>query len=249
MEQLRLVIGRLPTQLAWEALEQRVGAVLEQGQLQNTLHAQLQGALAGLGHEIRTGVRTLAEQVPVQPAVTPSHPSSARSTPHPPSRTQGDVRPPPLPEPALPPTILCPQLEVGIAKHIQNLVGVRESILPEDVSDPLCSLTFASSVGLELHRGSGWAGAKGHGVSEISSPDLGKECSLLGLSFLLECWEVGRGHSTGSLSTDGSVAAAVGQGLDFTTRHTWAWLLSCLSPQLSCPYKRTDLSFLICQQD
>lgn len=64
MEQLRLVIGKLPTQLAWEALEQRVGAVLEQGQLQNTLHAQLEGALAGLGHEIRSGVRTLTEQVP-----------------------------------------------------------------------------------------------------------------------------------------------------------------------------------------
>ncbi|XP_036694285.1 protein unc-13 homolog D isoform X2 [Balaenoptera musculus] len=85
MEQLRLVIGKLPTQLAWEALEQRVGAVLEQGQLQNTLHAQLQGALAGLGHEIRTGVRTLAEQ-----------------------------------------------LEVGIAKHIQKLVGIKESVPPED---------------------------------------------------------------------------------------------------------------------
>uniref|UniRef100_G3U3P7 Unc-13 homolog D n=1 Tax=Loxodonta africana TaxID=9785 RepID=G3U3P7_LOXAF len=85
MEQLRLVIGKLPTQLAWEALEQRVGAVLEQGQLQHTLHAQLQGALAGLGHEIRTGVRTLAEQ-----------------------------------------------LEVGIAKHIQKLLSIRESILPED---------------------------------------------------------------------------------------------------------------------
>ncbi|XP_075846226.1 protein unc-13 homolog D isoform X1 [Microtus pennsylvanicus] len=65
MEQLRLIIDKLPTQLAWEALEQRVGAVLEQGQLQNTLHAQLQGALAGLGHEIRTGVRTLAEQLEV----------------------------------------------------------------------------------------------------------------------------------------------------------------------------------------
>ncbi|XP_066091266.1 protein unc-13 homolog D isoform X1 [Saccopteryx bilineata] len=90
MEQLRLVIGRLPTQLAWEALEQRVGAVLEQGQLQNTLHAQLQGALAGLSHEIRTGVRTLAEQ-----------------------------------------------LEVGIAKHIWNLVGVRESVLLEDAILPL----------------------------------------------------------------------------------------------------------------
>lgn len=90
MEQLRLVVGRLPAQLAWEALEQRVGAALEQGQLQNTLHAQLQGALAGLGHEIRTGVRTLAEQ-----------------------------------------------LEVGIAKHIQKLVGVRESVPPEDAILPL----------------------------------------------------------------------------------------------------------------
>ncbi|XP_058904013.1 protein unc-13 homolog D isoform X1 [Kogia breviceps] len=90
MEQLRLVIGKLPTQLAWEALEQRVGAVLEQGQLQNTLHAQLQGALAGLGHEIRAGVRTLAEQ-----------------------------------------------LEVGIAKHIQKLVGIKESVLPEDAILPL----------------------------------------------------------------------------------------------------------------
>ncbi|KAK2112070.1 Protein unc-13 D [Saguinus oedipus] len=90
MEQLRLVIGKLPAQLAWEALEHRVGAVLEQGQLQNTLHAQLQSALAGLGHEIRTGVHTLAEQ-----------------------------------------------LEVGIAKHIQKLVGVRESVLPEDAILPL----------------------------------------------------------------------------------------------------------------
>lgn len=90
MEQLRLIIDKLPTQLAWEALEQRVGAVLEEGQLQNTLHAQLQGALAGLGHEIRTGVRTLAEQ-----------------------------------------------LEVGIATHIQKLIGVKESVLPEDAILPL----------------------------------------------------------------------------------------------------------------
>ncbi|KAM7334597.1 hypothetical protein ACRRTK_007917 [Alexandromys fortis] len=90
MEQLRLIIDKLPTQLAWEALEQRVGAVLEQGQLQNTLHAQLQGALAGLGHEIRTGVRTLAEQ-----------------------------------------------LEVGIATHIQKLIGIKESVPPEDAILPL----------------------------------------------------------------------------------------------------------------
>uniref|UniRef100_A0A5F8HG06 Unc-13 homolog D n=1 Tax=Monodelphis domestica TaxID=13616 RepID=A0A5F8HG06_MONDO len=64
MEQLRLVVLRLPTQLSWQDLEQWAGAVLEPEQLQHTLHAQLQGALAGLDHEIRSGVRTLAEQVP-----------------------------------------------------------------------------------------------------------------------------------------------------------------------------------------
>ncbi|XP_045155793.1 protein unc-13 homolog D isoform X2 [Echinops telfairi] len=90
MEQLRLVIDRLPAQLGWEALEQRVSAVLAQEQLQHTLHAQLQGALAGLGHEIRTGVRTLAKQ-----------------------------------------------LEVGIAKHIQKLLAVKESVLLEDAVVPL----------------------------------------------------------------------------------------------------------------
>ncbi|XP_029402010.1 protein unc-13 homolog D [Mus pahari] len=98
MEQLRLIIDKLPTQLAWEALEQRVGAVLEQRQLQNTLHAQLQGALAGLGHEIRTGVRTLAEQ-----------------------------------------------LEVGIATHIQKLIGVKESVLPEDMQPFLCTPPVSSN--------------------------------------------------------------------------------------------------------
>uniref|UniRef100_A0A5F8GZT2 Unc-13 homolog D n=1 Tax=Monodelphis domestica TaxID=13616 RepID=A0A5F8GZT2_MONDO len=63
MEQLRLVVLRLPTQLSWQDLEQWAGAVLEPEQLQHTLHAQLQGALAGLDHEIRSGVRTLAEQL------------------------------------------------------------------------------------------------------------------------------------------------------------------------------------------
>lgn len=95
MEQLRLVIGKLPTQLAWEALEQRVGAVLEQGQLQNTLHAQLQGALAGLGHEIRTGVCTLAKQVP---CLTHSDPTLPILSLKPSSGTWADVQPLPFPE-------------------------------------------------------------------------------------------------------------------------------------------------------
>lgn len=107
MEQLRLVIGKLPAQLAWEALEQRVGAVLEQDQLQNTLHAQLQGALAGLGHEIRTGVRTLAQQVVCPPRRDPTLPIlGLLGLKHP----QQDL--PPLPEAKLrlPVTSPCPRM-------------------------------------------------------------------------------------------------------------------------------------------
>ena len=171
MEQLRLVIGKLPTQLAWEVLEQRVGAVLEQGQLQNTLHAQLQGALAGLGHEIRTGVRTLAEQViclthsdPTPPILSLKYPPAGlgpMSSPLPFLNLNSGPKQPlltPDSHPGLPPTILCLQLEVGIAKHIQKLVGIKESVPPEDVSGPPCLLTFASNVGQGLQRGLGWAG-------------------------------------------------------------------------------------------
>lgn len=37
------------------------------------------------------------------------------------------------------------QLEVGIATHIQKLVGIKESVLPEDVSD--CPVCWASPLG------------------------------------------------------------------------------------------------------
>lgn len=86
MEQLWLVIGKLFVQLVWEVLEQWVGVVLEQGQLQNMLYVQLQSVLVGLGYEICIGVCILVEQ-----------------------------------------------LEVGIVKYIQKLVGVREFVLFEDV--------------------------------------------------------------------------------------------------------------------
>lgn len=178
MEQLRLVIGRLPTQLAWEALEQRVGAVLEQEQLQNTLHAQLQSALAGLSHEIRTGVRTLAEQVPCPTHGDPGAPILSLEPPP----QQGDVRPPLLPEPELGPPVLCPQLEAGIAKHIHSLVGVRASVLPEDVSGlplaDLCQL-YGSRFAKENRLG---RRLDVMGVREKSPrPAVGKDCPLLGL--------------------------------------------------------------------
>lgn len=129
MEQLRLVIGKLPTQLAWEALEQRVGAVLEQEQLQNTLHAQLQGALAGLGHEIRTGVRTLAKQ-----------------------------------------------LEAGIAKHIQKLVGIRESVLPEDAILPLMKFLEVKLCYMNTNL-----------VQENFSRSVAAACPAVSHRFLLSC--------------------------------------------------------------
>lgn len=152
MEQLRLVTNRLPSQLAWEALEQRVGAVLEQGQLQNTLHAQLQSALAGLGHEIRTGVRTLAEQVHcprphfcLQPG--PSGTQAVSSDEH------------------SWPLVPCPQLEAGIAMHIQKLVSVRDSVLPEDVSVLPSPLPYQLCV-------------SGFGPSDVSPPAWDEPCPL-----------------------------------------------------------------------
>lgn len=66
----------------------------------------------------------------------------------------------------LPPTVLCPQLEAGIARHIQKLVGVKESVLPEDVSGPPRSplpkgLTVAGglkAVGCQREVPQTWAG-------------------------------------------------------------------------------------------
>lgn len=69
---------------------------------------------------------------------------------------------PPIASLALTQTLLlfCPQLEAGIAMHIRKLVGVRESVLPEDVSGYL--LAPPCSVDLKLPRGgSMWAGAEG----------------------------------------------------------------------------------------
>ena len=54
-------------------------------------------------------------------------------------------------------------------------------------------------------------------MSELSSPDVGKECSLLASVSSLDAKRVGLGHPTGSPSTD-SVGGAVEKGLDFAAR-------------------------------
>ena len=54
-------------------------------------------------------------------------------------------------------------------------------------------------------------------MSELNSPDVGKECSLLASVSSLDAKSVGLGHPTGSPSTD-SVGGAVGECLDFAAR-------------------------------
>lgn len=189
MEQLRLVIGKLPTQLAWEALEQRVGAVLEQGQLQNTLHTQLQGALAGLGHEIRTGVHTLAEQVP-GPARGDRAPPLPGLKP-PPSRTWGDdVQSHRFLN--LNQALVSPYCSVSPAggghRQAHPEPGGRQGVCPargcewRSLLADLCQLYgLGIAKGLCVSRRPKVTGC------QMSPPDLGKECPLLGLRLLLGC--------------------------------------------------------------
>ncbi|XP_006018342.2 protein unc-13 homolog D [Alligator sinensis] len=63
IEQLRLLILRLPSQLDWERLERRMGDTIDPEQIQHTLHNQLQGTVSCLDHEIRDVVQTLAAKL------------------------------------------------------------------------------------------------------------------------------------------------------------------------------------------
>uniref|UniRef100_A0A8C3SEU4 Unc-13 homolog D n=1 Tax=Chelydra serpentina TaxID=8475 RepID=A0A8C3SEU4_CHESE len=63
VEQLRLLILKLPAQLDWGRLEQRTEGVIEPEQIQHTLHNQLQGTITCLDHEIRDVVQNLAKKL------------------------------------------------------------------------------------------------------------------------------------------------------------------------------------------
>ncbi|NWI97415.1 UN13D protein, partial [Pitta sordida] len=63
IKQLRLLILKLPMQLDWAQLEQRTGAVIEQQQIQHTLHHQLDSTVACLDHEVRDVVQALATKL------------------------------------------------------------------------------------------------------------------------------------------------------------------------------------------
>ncbi|XP_067403881.1 protein unc-13 homolog D [Emydura macquarii macquarii] len=63
IEQLRLLILKLPAQLDWGCLEQQMGGIIEPEQFQHTLHNQLQGTITCLDHEIQDVVKTLAAKL------------------------------------------------------------------------------------------------------------------------------------------------------------------------------------------
>uniref|UniRef100_A0A674JQ51 Unc-13 homolog D n=1 Tax=Terrapene triunguis TaxID=2587831 RepID=A0A674JQ51_9SAUR len=65
VEQLRLLILKLPAQLDWGRLEQRMEGIVEPEQIQHTLHNQLQGTITCLDHEIRDVVQNLAKKLDV----------------------------------------------------------------------------------------------------------------------------------------------------------------------------------------
>ncbi|XP_048343654.1 protein unc-13 homolog D isoform X2 [Sphaerodactylus townsendi] len=63
IEQLRMIILKLPSQLDWARLKQQIGDAVAPEQIQNTLHQQLQSTVACLNNEIRGVVQTLATKM------------------------------------------------------------------------------------------------------------------------------------------------------------------------------------------
>uniref|UniRef100_A0A670XWA1 Unc-13 homolog D n=1 Tax=Pseudonaja textilis TaxID=8673 RepID=A0A670XWA1_PSETE len=63
IEQLRMMILKLPKQLNWAGLEQNTGPVITSEQIQHTLHQQLQASVSCLNNEIRGVVQTLVTKM------------------------------------------------------------------------------------------------------------------------------------------------------------------------------------------
>ncbi|XP_021397370.3 protein unc-13 homolog D [Lonchura striata] len=63
IEQLRLQMLKLPSQLDWAQLQQRMRGIIEPQQIQNALHNQLDSTVACLDHEVRDVVQALATKL------------------------------------------------------------------------------------------------------------------------------------------------------------------------------------------
>ncbi|XP_062362516.1 protein unc-13 homolog D isoform X5 [Cinclus cinclus] len=63
IEQLRLLMLKLPLQLDWAQLEQRMKGIIDPQQIQNALHNQLDSTVACLDHEVQDVVQALATKL------------------------------------------------------------------------------------------------------------------------------------------------------------------------------------------
>ncbi|XP_041342599.1 protein unc-13 homolog D isoform X3 [Pyrgilauda ruficollis] len=63
IEQLRLLMLKLPSQLGWAQLEQHMRGIIDPQQIQNALHNQLDSTVACLDHEVRDVVQALATKL------------------------------------------------------------------------------------------------------------------------------------------------------------------------------------------
>ncbi|XP_058708270.1 protein unc-13 homolog D isoform X2 [Poecile atricapillus] len=63
IEQLRLLMLKLPSQLDWAQLEQRMRGIIDPQQIQNALHNQLHSTVACLDHEVQDVVQALATKL------------------------------------------------------------------------------------------------------------------------------------------------------------------------------------------
>ncbi|NWT58090.1 UN13D protein, partial [Erythrocercus mccallii] len=63
IEQLRLLMLKLPSQLDWAQLEQRTRGIIDPQQIQNALHNQLDSTVACLDHEVQDVVQALATKL------------------------------------------------------------------------------------------------------------------------------------------------------------------------------------------
>lgn len=63
LEYLRTVLSRLPTELNWAGLRDRIQNVIGENQFNNTLPLQLQQAQSFLCREIRSALDTLGKKV------------------------------------------------------------------------------------------------------------------------------------------------------------------------------------------
>lgn len=121
---------------------------------------------------------------------------------------------------------LCPQLEVGIATHIQKLIGIKESVLPEDVSNGLvcCPSPLGHLCILGCEKSLGRQELK---VLKMPDQSLNLDPGVMSPWASVSSLDARRGrlgHAAGSPRTDGCCRLTSGGSAQFCSPgNTWVW--------------------------